>query len=353
MRNYDDESYIEEGEESSAPQKKKKFNIFDWYYSRETKNGINDDGFNPLDKPNFKSFFKLLWRKLGKLTSCNLIFLLANFPLIFLVLAMSGLLTEQSVAPFHQSLLTLNGVSIFETDASMLTYNALYGIHTNISAINTPTLIFFALGFLTMFTWGFANVGATYVYRNLMKGEAVFPFSDAIYVIKRNVKQSLIFGIIDFLFIAMFIYNINFLLLNYGLTRMNSFMFFFTLVMCILYFFMRPYIYTMIFTFKLSMGKIIKNAFYFIILGVKRNFMALLGTIAVVLVNYFLFRVFIPIGIILPFVITIAVIGLIGVYASFPVIKKYMIDPQMGKKPLNADAEYEDSFEEDAIQDAE
>lgn len=343
MKHYDDENIVEESEEV-AP-KKKKFNVFDWYYSREGK-GVDGDGFVAIDKPNFKNFFKLLWRKLGKLMTSNLFFLVANFPITFMLIAMSGLLTSQSVAPYYQSIFTLNGLSMFENGASFMSFNSLYGIHTSISAINTPTLIFFFLGFLTMFTWGFAKVGTTYIYRNLMKGEAVFPFTDAMYIIKRNVKQSLIFGIIDFLAIAMFVYNISFLLANYSLTRMNSFMFFFTVAMCILFFFMRPYIYTMIFTFKLSIGKIIKNSFYFMILGLKRNFMALVGTLLTVLANYFLFRLFMPIGIILPFFFTIAIIDMIGVYTSYPIIKKYMIDPQLANKKTPSNDELDEELEE-------
>jgi hypothetical protein len=73
MKNYDDEIYNEESEEQ-AP-KKKKFNIFDWYYNRE-KNDAKDDDFNPSAEPSFKNFFKLLWRKLNKLTSCNIFFIL-------------------------------------------------------------------------------------------------------------------------------------------------------------------------------------------------------------------------------------------------------------------------------------
>ena len=198
MNEFENESYIE-GSDSSTP-KKKKFNIFDWYYKREGK-GIEDDGFDPLKEPTFKNFFKLLWRKLGKLMTCNILFILVNFPIAFLVIAMSGVLTSQSVAPLHQSMMTLNAASLFGTNAELSTYFSLYGTNASISAINKPTLILFILGFLTLFTWGFAKVGTTYIYRNLMKSEAVFPFSDAWYIIKRNIKKSLIFGILDFVFI--------------------------------------------------------------------------------------------------------------------------------------------------------
>ena len=77
MRNYDDESFVEEAEETEEPKKKKRFNIFDWYYAREGK-GVDADGFVALDKPSFKNFFKLLWRKLGKIMTCNLIFVFFN-----------------------------------------------------------------------------------------------------------------------------------------------------------------------------------------------------------------------------------------------------------------------------------
>ena len=329
MKNYDDEMYTQDSEEQMP--KKKKFNIFDWYYNRE-KNDAKDDTFNPSKEPTFKNFFKLLWRKLNKLTSCNLFFIFANFPLIFLIIGMSGILTTQSTAPYYQSILSLNGAMLSDSNPTLMSLFSIYGVHTTISAINTPSIVFFLLGLLTVFTWGFAKVGTTYVYRNLMKGEAVFPFSDAWYIIKRNVKKCLIFGILDFVFIALNVYNVIFLISNYTISSMNSFMFFFTLVICLVYFFMRPYIFIMLFTFNLSSGKVIKNAFYFVILGVKRNFMALFGTILLVIVSYGICSIFLPIGIILPFIITIAIFDMIGVYAAYPVIKKYMIDPQMDNK---------------------
>ena len=338
MRNYDDEIYTDNPEEQTP--KKKRFNIFDWYYNKESKD-LEGDGFIACEKPNIKNFFKLLWRKLNKLMSCNLFFLFANFPIVFLIIAMSGILTAQSTAPYYQSIMSLNGAMLFETDSTMMSLMSIYGAHTNISAINTASLVFFALGFLTMFTWGFAKVGTTYVYRNMMKGEAVFPFGDAWFIIKRNIKQCLFFGILDFLFIALNFYNIIFLINNYNIAVMNSFMFFFTLVICLIYFFMRPYIFTMIFTFKLSAGKIIKNAFYFVILGVKRNFIGLFASIVLVALNYGLCRIFLPLGIIFPFIITVAIFDLIGVYVSYPVIKKYMIDPQMQNQPPQT---YEDEF---------
>jgi hypothetical protein len=53
-----------------------------------------------------------------------------------------------------------------------------------------------------------------------------------------------------------------------------------------------------------------------------------------------------PIGIILPFFLTIAIIDMIGVYTSYPIIKKYMIDPQLTNKKTSSDDEFEEELEE-------
>ena len=65
---------------------------------------------------------------------------------------------------------------------------------------------------------------------------------------------------------------------------------------------------------------------FFTILGVKRNLMALLGTFAVVAINYFLFMIFMPIGALLPFILTISICDFMAVYAAYPNIIKYMMD---------------------------
>ena len=76
---------------------KKKFNLFDWYYKGGKDNNKLD--INALEKPNLANFFKLLWKKLGKLLSCNLLFIFGNFPIFFLLLALSGLFESFILSP--------------------------------------------------------------------------------------------------------------------------------------------------------------------------------------------------------------------------------------------------------------
>ena len=304
---------------------KKRFNLFDWYFKGTGKDNDKLD-VNILEKPNVANFFKVLWKKLGKLLSANLLFVFGNFPIFFFMIALSGFLSKNVVAPLYQTWGPIYGAMKFENNATTSLLSGIFGIHTETTIINTPTIIFFILGALVILTLGFTKVGTTFLYRNMMSGEAIFPFSDFFYIIKKNIKQSLIIGIIDALFIAMFAYNIFYLSNAYGESTMNSIMFFFTVAMSIIYSFVRPYAYIMIFMFDLKIKQIIKNALFFVILGIKRNLMALLGVICVILINYALFLVFMPLGLLFPFVITIAICDFIGVYAAYPVILKYMVD---------------------------
>ena len=70
-----------------------------------------------------------------------------------------------------------------------------------------------------------------------------------------------------------------------------------------------------------------KNALIFTFIGLKRNVVGLIGMALAVALNALLFWAFMPLGIILPFVLTVAVCGYIGIYAAYPKIKEVMIDP--------------------------
>ena len=331
--------------ENTSKKPKKRFNIFDWYYNRGK--GSDKADINALKTPSIANFFKLVWFKLNKLFSANLLFVFGNFPIIFLLLAISGMFDKYSYSPvsimWGPFQATLSNSTSYATTALI----GVHGMHDSTQVYSIATIIFFALSLLTIFTWGFTKVGTTYLYRNIMSGDAVFPFSDFFYVIKRNIKQSLIVGALDFIIIAFLLYDVYFLFENSS-NPMNLFMLFLTCAMLIFYFFIRPYMYIMIFTFDLKLGKIIKNACSFAILGIKRNLMALLGCGLLVALNIGLAIIFAPIGIILPFVITIALFDFIGVYCAYPNIIKYMMNEADARTLI----ERQHSITEDELEDA-
>ena len=89
----------------------------------------------------------------------------------------------------------------------------------------------------------------------------------------------------------------------------------------------------MMVTFELSIFKLLKNALIFVILGFKRNLMAILGVALITAINVLLFALFAmtPLGIaiplILPFLYYLAVVSFTTAYAAYPIIDRYMIAP--------------------------
>ena len=120
-------------------------------------------------------------------------------------------------------------------------------------------------------------------------------------------------------------------------------MYFAILAICILYFFMRFYIYLMMVTFDLSIRKILKNALIFTVLGWKRNLLALLGIAVITAINIAFFPLFAvtPLGIaiplILPFLYYLSVTAFTSAYAAYPIIDRYMIDPY--QNPVEEDSQ--------------
>ena len=113
-------------------------------------------------------------------------------------------------------------------------------------------------------------------------------------------------------------------------TFFTSTMFWSNLVIFIVYFFMRFYIYVQMVTFKLSIFKILKNSLIFSLLGIKRNIVALLGIGFVVFLEVlFIFSLggmLLPLAVGLPLLILISLMAYIKVYAAFYKIKTVMIE---------------------------
>lgn len=105
----------------------------------------------------------------------------------------------------------------------------------------------------------------------------------------------------------------------------------------------------MIVTFDLPIKKLVKNAFLFAFIGLKRNFVGLLGVALVVILNYLLLSITFTfsLALVLPFVLTIGICGLISVYCAYPQIKKHMIDPYYESIGKNEDDEDDEETEDD------
>lgn len=326
---FDKNENIEEGAESG----KKKFKFFRNIYNKDGP-GVEKDEIKAMEDPSLINFFKLVKRKFGRLVSVNALYLLANFPIIFFLIQMSGYVRTEFSANTYSMFPVIYGTSLFEPSSpAVASLMGIFGRVTSGYAHTTLSIILMLLSFSVVFTFGPANVGTTYILRNMAREEPVFLWTDFKYAVKRNIKQALPMGIIDAVLIFLLVYDIAWFNVNINHSSLVTPMLIISWAALLLYFFMRLYIYLMIVTFDLKLTKILKNAAFFAILGFKRNFMALLGIVVMVVLTLGLCIFFLPIGIVIPFTIMFSLGGFMGVYAAYPKIKQIMIDPYYAEHP--------------------
>ena len=305
----------------------KKFKLFDF-----TKDGKGVSKAEVEDvKPNLSGFFKQYKNKFSRLLSVNIFMVLGNFPLFFAGMAYAGYGATHTTIPAHFLFPIVNAMDKFDPSPVSAALYAIYGLQGPAMHFSTVSYILLALSLLTLFTFGLTNVGTTYILRNLARGDAVFMWSDFWYAIKRNWKQGILIGILDILFSFLSVFNIRYYFLALNDTFINGIMFYLSLAMLILWFYMRFYMYLLLVTFDLSIPKILKNSLIFSIIGFKRNFMATLGILVLLLLNYMVFVYIQPLGIVLPLVLTLSNGAFMSTYAAYFKIKEIMIDPYADK----------------------
>ncbi len=284
---------------------------------------------NEDTRPTFINFFKYFFRKFPQLLRLNILMIVQVIPLIVIVCLY--FLGPKSPTMSNVMFAPLFGISQASENAAISSMLDLSSIQMGLPVF-TPAMnitVICLLVFMAI-TWGWQNIGATYVLRGLVKGDPVFVFSDFFYAIKKNLKQGFFLGIIDFAIIAILIIDFLFLL-ETEQTFINNFMYFAIFALMLVWFIMRFYIYNLLITFDIKIFKLIKNAFIFTILGIGRNVLALLGIILLVGIHIVLIIIFIPMGIsipiVLPFFYILATTAYMACYAAYPVIDKYMIAP--------------------------
>lgn len=313
--------------------KKRRFKLFD--LQRDGKGISKSKAERTTD---LKGFFISYKNNFGKLVSVNIIMVLGNFPLLFLLINLSGYFQTEYSLPFSDLYQNISG--IFTASGAITPYQmTLYSLEgiQHIELAPTPiTYVFYGLSALILLTFGIVNVGSAYIVRNMVKGEPIFVWSDFWYAVKRNLKQAMIFGAIDAAVCILLTLNL-YSLISSTAEFFASMLFWSNLVIAIIYFFMRYYMYVQMVTFKLSIFKMLKNALSFALLGIKRNLMALLGIAIIVFLELlFLFGtggVLLPAAVIAPLTVLFSTMSYMKVYASYPKIKELMIDPYYAEHP--------------------
>ena len=300
----------------------------------------------PLSPSGLKRFFLTYKDNFGKLISVNMFFVLGNFPLFFLIITLSGYTKLEAYLPLSDLYQNLGALfTVVPRDPLSMSLYALDGLQNQILVNTTLTYVFYGLSAITLLTFGCVNVGTAYILRNIAKGEPVFVWTDFWYAVRRNWKQALPFGAIDGIINMLLIFNLYTTTANTA-DFLGSMMFWGNIILMVLYFFMRSYIYVQMVTFNLSVFKILKNSLSFALLGFKRNVMALLGAAVVILFEVlFLFGsggILLPLAIALPLAIMFSSLAYMKVYAAYFRIKDIMIDPYIAEHPELAESEPED-----------
>jgi uncharacterized membrane protein YesL len=243
------------------------------------------------------------------------------------------------------------GVSQISSAPSVSIWLSTLNIQTFVPIQTLPNIIAYVILFVvTAVTWGWQQVGAAYNLRSMVRREPVYLWSDYFYAIKRNFKQALIVGILDFLFLFLLVFDYLYFYMITGSFAVD-FMFFAIFALIIIYSIMRFYLYLMLITFDLKTLKLFKNALIFSVLGIKRNVAAFFGIVLIIGINLLLILGGLSIGLatplILPLFYLLGVSGFITTYAAYPVIKKYMIDPYVDDTD-NRDGDVQDESMGDA-----
>ena len=318
--------------------KNKLFGFFD--YNRDNRPDAQEEDTTPT----LGRYFKVLGRRFWKLVTLNLMML----PLIIPVLVCVYLYISMQQMPVSGEVLfpqLLGASAVGGTPTSTLLFD-LFGAQQNIPVFTTWTYIGMGIciAFLVI-TFGWQNVGAAYIVRNMVRGEPVFVWSDYFYAIKRNLKEGFFLGLIDAVILFVLGFDIAYFWGRTGSFTLD-FGFFATIALIVIYFLMRFYIYLLLVTFDLSIYKILKNALIFSMLGFKRNIMGVLGIALITGIHVLLIPLLITtplsgIPIILPFLWYMAAVTFTSAYAAYPIIDRYMIAPY-----VNQTEEEEETVEE-------
>lgn len=299
--------------------------LFEFFNPNRDCKGVSKDE-KPF-VPNLKSMPKFYFRNFSRLLSLNVLMITLVIPILIIFY----IYTNTSTTPSQESTVysTLYGAHILRPSVSVITLLGIFGQQLDLHVLGAAGIYgIAALVILLLLIWGFVHVGAAYCARSMFRREPVFIFSDFFYAVKRNWKQGLVMGIIDAVIVTILTVDLLYCI-QVGGTFWLDFMFFAVCALCIIYFFMRFYIYLMLVTFDLSTFKIYKNALIFTILGIKRNLMAVLGILALVAVNALLFIMLRPFNIVVPAILPVFYllpsITLLTTYGAYPVIEKYMI----------------------------
>ncbi len=208
--------------------------------------------------------------------------------------------------------------------------------------------IVYSLISIPLLTNGMANVGLTNVVRNTARDKHSFGLSDFFETIKKNLKQSIIAGIINTFVYALLIFDLwffNSVTGTAGIVATGV-----ALALLFTFTMMNFYLWTLIITFSYTLKQAYTISFKLVFLNFKYSFLvaiiniliaaAAIGLLFVTGKSWIYALLF---ELLLLILVYPAFNGLLIQFCTFPCIKKYIIDPYYKEHP-NEDIEKRQSL---------
>ncbi len=207
--------------------------------------------------------------------------------------------------------------------------------------------IIYVLFCIPIVTFGPATAAMTTLMRNIYLEKPQFVFHDFWQAFKKNFKQSLVIGIVDVIAVCLAVFSYFFYTINMDTNDSYWFLYALTMAAEVIFLLMNFFIYPQIIALNLPMGAILKNSLILAFVNLKGN----LITLAFYIIYAMLFMFFPPIMAFLVPVLPFAWFGLIGIFACYPAIQKFIINPFYEAKgetnPELPEHEYDESLFED------
>lgn len=286
-------------------------------------------------------FFRLLKTRLGNISSTSLVFSVCNFPILLFLFGISGNLDSSVPGPISPFYAQLYGLEQAGAQTPVLApLHGIFGTNAPVSVVSTGSKVLIYCAALLILTFGLASIGAMYNARSIVRCEPLSPWSEFFPSIRRNFKQGILIAVMDALLILFLGYD----LMAYYANANDFFMqmsFYVVLFFTLMYYVMRFHMYLILVTFDLKTSKLLKNAALLTFLGWKRSLLCLIASALTILISVYLYALLPFFGLLLPFVFTFGILIYIGVYATYPVIDKYMIEPYYREHPEERPVEEE------------
>jgi uncharacterized membrane protein YesL len=237
---------------------------------------------NAPPKGPFKLFFEILFRKFWKLVTINAMYVLFSLPAIALAYLIIAPTLLQYVLPgisydfFLDLVIQSSGETISDADLSQAASSYL---------LFTYLLTSLAMVGLSFVVVGPVHAGVTYLFRNYAREEHAFVWMDFKEAAGSNLKQSMALGSLSI--VALVVLAFDYAYFNsplVGSVIIQGLVSGVVVIITIILSFMLMYLYPMMVTFKLSLGKMLRNAALFAIARFLPNLGILLLDLFVLLI---------------------------------------------------------------------